>query len=396
MTIRSDRVPARRLGQVPALDGVRGLAISLVLLHHSQLLTNGDGGSVGVSVFFVLSGFLITSLLVTEQMEDGIKLVRFYLRRALRLLPAFVAVAAASAIVLNMVGRPDDGLRSSLLAGTYVGNWILAGGTSLGPMGHSWSLAIEEQFYLVWPLILLVLWPALARRGVWILLLLAAATAALRLLLWGVGAPTERIAFGTDTQAGGLLVGAALAFAWQRDAMRIPWAVGPIAIAALCFLAWAPAFGGSYLAVGETVAVVAAGALILTALSGTDRTLTSALEWRPLRMLGLISYGAYLWHYPVMWYAGVVRGHPDLWLSLAVLVVSILLAVGSYVFIELPILRWRDRRTGGVRYARAPRLGSAAGAKAGVETSRLGWMRHGFSTRAASIAVAARRLRGSS
>ena len=131
---------------VPALDGVRGLAIGLVLLHHSQLVTNGAGGSVGVALFFVLSGFLITSVLLAERAAGVINLPRFYLRRGLRLLPAFLVVAAASGAILTLAGRPDDGLRSSLLAGTYVGNWILAAGIPLGPMSHSSSLAIEEQF----------------------------------------------------------------------------------------------------------------------------------------------------------------------------------------------------------------------------------------------------------
>lgn len=345
--------------RIPALDGVRGIAIGLVLLHHSQLLTSGAGGSVGVTLFFVLSGFLITSLLIRERMRGKVEILRFYYRRALRLLPAFVVVATASVITLALQGQPAEGMRTSLLAASYVGNWVMAGGTSLGPMSHSWSLAIEEQFYFFWPLALVALWPVFARRGRWILFVAAGVIAVHRIILWQSSALPDQIAFATDAQADSLLVGAGIALVWHYRQTRAPWWMGLTAALALCLLAWGLPYGPWYLEAGESVAVVASAALILSAISNADRLTRMALEWKPMRLLGRISYSAYLWHYPIMWQAGVIDGRPSIGLSALTLAISILLAIMSFTLVEQPVLRWRDRRTANPTRADEPPLASA-------------------------------------
>jgi peptidoglycan/LPS O-acetylase OafA/YrhL len=338
-------VPRTDLGRIQTLDGVRGIAIGLVLLHHAHVLTNGAAGSVGVSLFFVLSGFLITRLLTRELSQDGsLNLPRFYARRAARLVPAFAVVALVSAAGLIATGFPGEAMRTTAGAASYIGNWLMAGGGSwLGPMSHTWSLAIEEQFYLLWPIALTIAWPFLSRHGIAVLGSLAVMATLTRPLLMLVGAPMDRISFGSDTQADGLLVGCMIALWRCPSADDGWWWLSTVGFATILTMAWLPGFGGSYLQVGQTVAVIGSAAIVIGATSKPDRLCRAVLQSRPLRHLGRISYSVYLWHYPVMWHARVVtHGAPPS--PIITIFVSLALGTLSYSLVEQPIMRWRERR----------------------------------------------------
>jgi peptidoglycan/LPS O-acetylase OafA/YrhL len=322
-----------RLGYRPALDGIRGIAILMVVLYHARIASAELHwyGSNGVSIFFTLSGFLITRLLVEERLElGGISLRGFYARRALRLLPAFGVMVALTA----MVGLAS--VSEALRASSYLGNWWLAADQPLGALNQTWSLSIEEQFYLVWPLLLVV--PLTVGPRI-IAIALLGLTLGYRLL--GPQATEAEYAFATHMQIPMVLIGVCLALVWGPD-MRPPrWSVWlGVALIVLASLL-PPGEPGRHIA--SPVASLGAVFLILAAL-GQGRA-ARALAAAPLVALGLLSYSLYLWHYPVMFALGVVphASATDPGRSLLSIVVSVLLAVVSYRLIELPILAIRKR-----------------------------------------------------
>ena len=325
------------LGYHPHLDGLRGLAIALVLLHHGQLLTSGSGGTVGVTSFFVLSGYLITSLLLEEHARTGsVAVVSFCLRRAQRLLPALGIVLLASTLALALAGRLDLVAASTLGPASYAANWLLVATVDLGPMSHAWSLAIEGQFYLLWPLSLLFLLPRLGRpRLALALVFVALAVTVARSYAVLAGWPEHRYGWASDLQADGLLIGCVLALVPSRlPRHRLLLPAGAIG---LILLSLSP----------ETIAtwsltIIAASAVIAGGRQ-PDRVFGRALSFAPLRMLGRISYGAYLWHYVVMWHAGVMDGQPQPVLAAATIMMAILVAGASYQWVEAPILKGRRR-----------------------------------------------------
>jgi peptidoglycan/LPS O-acetylase OafA/YrhL len=365
-------------GHVPALDGLRGAAVAAVLVYH---LGHLEGGYLGVDLFFVLSGFLITSLLLAEhEGRGGVGLADFWARRARRLLPALLLLIVGVAAYAQWIARPVDlaSIRADGLATiAYVANWhaIVDGGSywdislAPSPLQHAWSLAIEEQFYVVWPLV--VVWVAKRAKGGADRAVLAVAgwgalaSAAWLVALHALGASDTRLYQGTDTRAAALLGGAALA-AWHRlhpvdaeaagsEAAARTRAIGLAAAVALgaCWI-WLPGTspwlyrGG--LALASALAVVVVGAVV----RGGPSPLGRALSVAPLRGLGAISYGLYLWHWPV--YQGidarngrlpllgdtVVDGAALVALKLAI---SLALALGSYWLVEQPIRHstWRGR-----------------------------------------------------
>jgi peptidoglycan/LPS O-acetylase OafA/YrhL len=335
MTTAASAATRWRLGYQPALDGLRGIAILMVVVYHARFAAHEFHwfGSNGVAVFFTLSGFLITRLLIEEREAlGGISLSRFYARRALRLLPAF----AVMVLVTALVGLAD--LSEVLRASSYLANWWLAAGDLLGPLSHTWSLSIEEQFYLVWPLLLVVPF-AIGPRVVAPVAL--AVTLGYRLL--GPEVPETEYAFATHMQIPMVLMGVCLGVAW-KGAMRTPrWAAllgaGLIVAASLI----APGQPGTRLA--SPLASLGAVLLIVEVLGGGQpaRVLASG----PLVSLGLVSYSLYLWHYPVMFALGVLPHDPaggiDPVSSLMSLALSLLLAVLSWRLIEQPILALRRR-----------------------------------------------------
>ncbi len=357
-----------RIPYEPALDGLRGLAVAAVVLYHADLVYRGrpwlGAGFLGVDTFFVISGFLITALLVVEYGQvDRIDLARFWTRRARRLLPALFAVvafvsfyAALLADASQLAAIRSDGLASLL----YVTNWrFIAEGADYfsqfevpSPFQHLWSLAIEEQWYVLWPLAVMVI--LRGRRGsVRRLLVLAGAgtlaSAAWMAYLFERTGDVSRVYFGTDTRAQSLLLGAALAAALINgvtvsERMARLWVplAGALALASLAAV-WALGtetqtwyYRGGFLLHGMAVCAV-----ILAAVQPDANPVRRLLGWPPLRALGLISYGVYLWHWPLFLLLNRDRQALETWSVEAITVLrlatTVLVATGSYLLIERPI-----------------------------------------------------------
>ena len=355
---------------IPALDGLRGIAVAGVLLFH---LGHLRGGYLGVDAFFVLSGYLITSLLVTEHRRRGtIALGHFWGRRARRLLPALLVLVAAIAAYAWLVAAPAElaPLRGDALATLgYVANWhAIVGGTSYfdlfrsrSLLEHTWSLAIEEQFYLVWPLVVLAV--LRLSRGRWRVLLavtvvLAAASVATMSLLYRPGADVTRLYDGTDTRASSVLFGAALAVVvWSHPDFgrgRVGWVLEAFAWVAVAGLAWAwMTVGGSSAGLyqgGLALCGLGVLAVIAAVVRTTPGPLARALSAPPLCALGAISYGLYLYHWPIYVVMTPTSTQLDgLALDAAKLGATVLAAVVSYRFIEMPVRNGRPAFAWGSR-----------------------------------------------
>lgn len=357
---------------LPGLDGLRAFAIAGVLLYHADIVWL-PGGFLGVEVFFVVSGYLITALLLREHRETGhIRLGQFWIRRARRLLPALLLYLAGS-LGLAALFAPDviDQWREGVWAAlAYVANWFgifneISYAEGFGRksfLHHLWSLAVEEQFYLLWPVLLWGALRLLGRRGTWLLIL--AGVAASTWLMWSLYTPLEdplRVYYGTDTRAGGLLVGAALAFVWR------PWewiisgrfrrglvfgSTSAVGLAGLAGVGWAmwwydlsfptadPLFRGGFLITSGFTALAIAAAVV------PRSPLGFVLGLPPIRWVGTRSYGIYLWHWPIF---QITRARVDVDLAegplLALrLAVTLVAAEVSYQLVERPI-RERAVRT---------------------------------------------------
>ena len=330
-----------QLGHRPGLDGARGFAIALVLAGHA-LPSGFAAASVGVTLFFVLSGFLITALLWEERALTGtVDLRDFYDRRIRRLVPAFVVVLAGVLLSMLAIGQPEQGLFNGLVAASYAGNWVLAGGTLLGPLSHTWSLAIEEQFYLVVPVAILVALRYLRAGQLAVLFVgLAAAIQIGRAWGWVNGVPLERLAYATEFQADGLLLGCALAIVMHVRPFRLPAVTRPIALGALIAVAFIVPDGPYYL-FGNTFTALASTVLIAALVSPSNRD--NVFENRVLVSLGLISYGLYLWHFPILWHLGITdaRPYPGLGQAAIGIVLSVGVAVVSFQGVERRFQRSR-------------------------------------------------------
>jgi peptidoglycan/LPS O-acetylase OafA/YrhL len=369
-----------------ALDGVRGIAVLLVVAYHLELPHASRGGAIGVTMFFALSGFLITSLLLREADERGsIDLPSFSMRRVLRLVPALTVLCAAM-LVWTVASDPDDRTGAALpWVVLYAGNWerVIHGMGSLGALEHAWSLGVEEQFYLLWPLCVLglglVARPASRAAGVLGGSLIGAAVSlAWRVHLWNPHDPFQsvgRLYNGTDAVADQLLLGCALAAALHLVRGRagatagLRRAAGAVGVPALAYLLWIAAFrpGGTsvdntrlYLTYGSTTFALASTLLVASAVLAPATALSRLLATRPLVAIGQRSYGIYLWHYPLI--VAVGSDWPGLGRNAQRIVVvgaTTLVTVASYRLVEQPALRWKRRfeRVGrtGPRPAVAPR-----------------------------------------
>ncbi|MES1187396.1 MAG: acyltransferase [Myxococcales bacterium] len=344
------------LGQrLPALDGLRGLAVLAVVgFHGGAPLT--AGGFIGVDVFFVLSGFLITSIIATEQLTTGsINLRNFYMRRVLRLAPALLlllAVYAAGSIAFSKTASRN--LIDALITLFYATNWARAYSLHAPlDLGHTWSLSIEEQFYLTWPLLLGLLLRRLGRvRTQQVALGLAGFAWLARAALVFAGSTELRIYSGLDTHADGLLLGCALALAGVTDNARktgrvLPSYAPAVALVVLCaFLLlgnWKSRemFLGGFAAVNIAAATLIASIALGTAEGPASRIL-SLLRFRPLIWVGTISYGVYLWHYPIfrMLKALGFSRWPRLGIGVTL---TFALASLSFYLLEQPALRMKKR-----------------------------------------------------
>ncbi|MCU1483391.1 MAG: acyltransferase 3 [Actinomycetia bacterium] len=344
--------PAARY--LPALDGLRAFAVLAVVAFHTD---HGlRGGYLGVEVFFVLSGYLITNLLLTESVRMGhVRLGHFYLRRAARLLPALVlaVLGVAALYTIESRVRPPLGEAVTGFAAVFLfaANWVEAHDSgSMYFLGHTWSLAVEEQFYLVWPPVLVVLlrWRRTLRSVLVMTLVGAVASMVLRALLafGGEGARLQA-GYGSPARAGALLLGCGLAVALHvpevAARLRRPataWAGlgGAVVIAVAVFVA--PSDQRATFTVWLPLVALASTALVAHCTTGTSR-LTEALSLRPLVWIGRRSYGIYLFHFPILAYTHGNVAEDVGWAALAIAAAGL-----SYRFVESPTLRLaNDRRT---------------------------------------------------
>ena len=393
-TPRKVLAPHSRLGhsalaRISGLDGLRALAVSAVVAYHAGA-TWLPGGFLGVDVFFVLSGFLITLLLLHEASNAGRLDIRtFYRRRVRRLVPALWVMLAVVAVAGVIMRDQLASLRWHVLAGaTYLSNWwqILADDSYFESSGrppllrHLWSLAIEGQFYLIAPVIAWVAFRWGKRRVAWVALALAAlstATMAFLALTGDMPIPNDpsRLYFGTDTHAGGLLVGVALgALVASGGAIRWWWTpaiadfVGVAALVALAVIMTQVGEFSGVLYRGGFLVVSVLSALVILVCLHPGALVGRALDWAPLVWFGTRSYGIYLWHWPVFM---VTRPGIDLaWTGWEVqflrITLVLVLAEISYRLVERPIrrgalVRWRAAmRTAGTSGRRATGVTLAA------------------------------------
>ena len=336
---------ASRLGYRPELDGLRGIAIVLVLLVHT--FNWPKGAFVGVDIFFALSGFLITTLLLEEWDQHGsISLRHFYLRRYYRLFPALavllvVYVAYSIAFVEADVGMR---MRGAVFGITYTANWAQAFRLSFPntEIGYLWTLAVEEQFYLVWPAVLIVL----LRRGLrlkgitWLLVGIIVALVVWRNLLMFGGVDPRRIYFGTDTRFDELLIGCLAATLFVG---RAPAKIGSR------WLTAATLVGGAFLSyrilkrepwdfwgqrIGLTLVAVATVLIIYSCVTDSFPLLRRALSMKWLVFIGTISYSLYLWHVPAGLVMRDVAQLHGWWLMSSESMLSLAAACASYFFVE--------------------------------------------------------------
>lgn len=363
-----------RLRQVPGLDGLRGLAVVAVVIYHffGNLL---PGGYLGVDMFFVLSGFLITSLLIREFNVTGrISLTDFWIRRFRRILPAaLVVLCLCTAVVSAIGGDLAVGIREQFL-GTlfFVNNWtqIATSQTYFAPnevqvFAHYWSLAVEEQFYLIWPLLMTGVFAVSRRKPtrlpIAVALVLATASALAMAFLFTPGDDPTRVYYGTDTHAFGLLVGALLSFmltSTSNEAGADSWAstskgvlastVGTLALLAyLAQLVWMGA-DREFTYRGGLVLTSVLGAAMIWSVVRETGPLTWLFRTRVMRWLGQRSFSLYLWHWPIIMILVAVSDAPSWALGILALPLSFVLAEVTYQFVENPFRRggyvktWHD------------------------------------------------------
>ncbi|MEI3895229.1 MULTISPECIES: acyltransferase family protein [Bacillus] len=342
------------------LDSLRGLAILGVILYHINFNWM-PGGFLGVTVFFVLSGYLITDILAMEwKRNKRIDLKKFWLSRARRLLPGMlvmlvITLAWITIFHSSLLGKMRG---DSLAALFYVSNWwyiyhnlsYFDNFNQLSPLNHFWSLAVEEQFYVVWPFIIsLGLYYIKKQSRMILLICLGAFASALAMAnLYEPGVDPSRIYYGTDTRAFSLLIGAVLALVWPSNRLAnkiIPKArfildvVGGIALIIILVMFWKTNQYDPFLYKGGMVLLSIATALLVANLAHPASRIAQFLRFRPLRWVGVRSYGIYLWHYPILTLTTPKVNAGDFSIIRAILqfLLIILIAQISWKFIEKPI-----------------------------------------------------------
>jgi peptidoglycan/LPS O-acetylase OafA/YrhL len=374
---------------MPGLDGLRAIAVLAVIAYHLDFGW-APGGLLGVGVFFTLSGYLITDLLLGTRAATGsLKLGEFWIRRARRLLPAlFLMIAVVVAWVTLFERSFLPGLRSDVIAATfYVSNWwniareasYFARFGPPPPLEHLWSLAVEEQYYLIWPW-LVWLGLSLTRKrpvaaGVTLTGLALALSTASVIAMWVLyepGIDPTRVYEGTDTRAFGLLVGAALAMVWPSRALSATLAtrsrvlldgVGVAGLLVIALLIWRTSEYSPFLYHGGILLLTIGTTATVAALAHPASLLGVAVGWAPLRWIGVRSYGIYLWHWPIIVLtAPSLDQKPTLTLQVIQVAATIIVAALSWRFVEEPIRRgamgrlWGKLKSGAWRRPASSRL----------------------------------------
>ena len=362
---------------LPALDGLRALAVAAVFAYHLSLPLF-RGGFLGVDLFFVISGFLITTLLVTEaQRTNRVRITAFWMRRVRRLMPALVLMVVVVSAAALLIGRDlDAGLRLQVLgAAVYGSNWVqIASGASYvehfepSLLTHLWSLGVEEQFYLIWPFVVVVLISFLVRRRSRVLAvcLLAGASAAWMAVAFVPGADPTRAYVGTDTHGFGLLLGAALGFGLplrrrsDSPGRAARLSARPGLLSAVGITGYMVVLAGMLLLTDQGTATfrggivlvdVAAVGLVAAAARGAG-PVGAVFALPVLTWIGRRSYGIYLWHWPVIVIAErlLPRGTGPLELAMIAVLVTMAATEVSWRLVEVPIRtvgfrRWIGRLT---------------------------------------------------
>jgi peptidoglycan/LPS O-acetylase OafA/YrhL len=313
---------------MPGLDGLRAIAVLAVIAYHLEFGW-APGGLLGVGIFFTLSGYLITDILLSHMVRRDMRLTDFWLGRARRLLPALFLTLVVVVAWVTIFGpaQPSKFRDAVVAAALYVSNWQLIfqhvsyfarfGGPE--PLGHLWSLAVEEQFYIVWPFLMLLGvrfvrerpgTPAGVRpRLAVVTLLMAAASAILMAVLYHPSFDPSRVYDGTDTRAFELLGGAALAMMWPSRRLKAGVAagarnvldgVGAVGLVTIALLIWRTDQYSPFIYHGGLVLLTIATVLVVAALAHPASRLGPLLGWWPLRWIGVRSYGIYLWHFPII------------------------------------------------------------------------------------------------
>jgi peptidoglycan/LPS O-acetylase OafA/YrhL len=370
---------------MPGLDGLRAIAVLAVIAFHEQF-SWAPGGLLGVGLFFTLSGYLITDLLLSKWVSTGsLHLGNFWARRARRLLPAlFVMLIVVTGWVTLFSRSHLASLRGAVAAAaTYSSNWYLiavnqsyfARFAPPQPLDHLWSLAVEEQFYLFWPWLLLLGLLCVRRRGAsgirWLVLptlALAAASAIAMYLLYHPAVDPTRVYEGTDTRASGLLIGAALAMLWpssraartRRATSRLLDFPAVAGLAVIALMIWRVGQYSPFLYRGGLIVLSVATAAVVAAVACPASLVGAALGWRPLRWIGVRSYGIYLWHYPVIVLTTPANAPENLVRIAAQVAATIALAALSWRYVEEPVRRGAlGRAWQRVRARRVTALGPA-------------------------------------
>lgn len=351
----------------PYLDGLRAVAVLLVFVFHAARPAL-PGGFIGVDVFFVLSGYLITRILLAQHARSGaISVSHFYARRVRRLLPAVVVVVIVvvvrEAVWGDMLASAER-LKDALATLFYVENWHLiaqadeyfAEGLGPSPLRHAWSLSIEEQFYLLWPWVLLgILFARRMRpeRAAIVIVGFIGLSALSMALVFEPGL-VSRAYYGTDARVQQPLIGALLAFLTVRGtapALRVPGRAWPaIAAGALLLLigsaVWLTGEATAYYRGWSTVVAVLAAVLIFALEQSPRGWMSRALGWGPMKYLGQVSYGFYLWHWPIILWLAIPAGS-SFWerraLNLTQFGLTLTISIASFVLLERPIREGRLR-----------------------------------------------------
>ena len=347
---------------ITGLDGIRAIAVIMVLAYHLKLALF-KSGFLGVTVFFVLSGYLITGILISEVEEEGtIDLKNFWLRRIRRLVPAVMSMAVVIIFVSAVVNKIifTKGCKDFLASVLGFNNWwqifnkvsyFEAAGVP-SPFTHCWSLAIETQFYLIYPLILLGIYKLVksreegrAKRGLLfagVTLLLALISVILMIVLFDPQQDASRVYYGTDTRAFSLLFGALLAILWEyrmvprRLSASVNMVLGSVSFAVLLVMTIAINGSSNFWYRGGQFVGTILTVLVIYTVSGRKTWLSRFLSNPVLKWIGDRSYSIYLWHYPIILL--ISKGiKASWWITLIEIVLSVVLAELSYRFIETPI-----------------------------------------------------------